>query len=560
MSTPSPFESFDLNRFHEIENFIFDMDGTLTPTKSPMTEDVARLLRRMLVQGKRIAVISGSRYSVVQKHFLDQLEPTPEESERIYLLPTSGALLYVFQEGTWQCVHDMSLTPEEKQKIFIAFDQVLTKHADLLPTKVYGERVEDRGTQITMSALGNSTDAPREEKERWDPDFEKRKILLRALQEMIPEFQIQMGGSTSLDVTRAGIDKAYGIREVMARAGFQKEKTLFAGDAIFEGGTDFPATCTGIHILPVENHQDLRTKFETHMNKNVTVVAVSGGFDPVHIGHVRMFEEARALGTHLVVIVNCDDWLKRKKGYAFMPEQERAELIKKFAAVDDVYVHQSDDSHVSDALRDYKMEIDGVSYPIHIFANGGDRKNEDDIPESGICKEKNIKMVFNVGHGGKVQSSSWLTDAVARLHNPKEDVRPWGSMRIYGSTKDWWAKRITVNPGQRLSLQSHSKRSELWVCIEGEVLAIRGRLEQGKPRITEQRILNRGDRFFVGKGDIHRISSETGGTVIEVAFGEPVEDDIFRYEDDYNRASEALNLETAEKTSVSEEKTSVDAT
>lgn len=127
------------------------------------------------------------------------------------------------------------------------------------------------------------------------------------------------------------------------------------------------------------------------------VVAVSGGFDPVHIGHLRMFQEAKKLGDVLVVILNCDDWLVRKKGRAFMDEQERAEIIKGFACVDDVYIHQSDKSDVGDALR--------IIHP-DIFANGGDRK-EGNTPEGEVCAELGIEMVFGVG-GEKIQSSSEL--------------------------------------------------------------------------------------------------------------------------------------------------------
>jgi len=127
-------------------------------------------------------------------------------------------------------------------------------------------------------------------------------------------------------------------------------------------------------------------------------VAVSGGFDPVHVGHLRMFQEAKKLGDYLTVILNCDDWLVRKKGKFFMTETERAEIIMGFACVDEVYIHQSDKDDVSDALRVIKP---------HIFANGGDRK-EGNTPEGDVCKELGIEMVFSVG-GEKVQSSSELT-------------------------------------------------------------------------------------------------------------------------------------------------------
>lgn len=139
-------------------------------------------------------------------------------------------------------------------------------------------------------------------------------------------------------------------------------------------------------------------------------VAVSGGFDPVHVGHVRMFEEARKLGDRLVVILNNDNWLKKKKGYAFMPEEERAELLKYFRCVDDVVItkHQENttDMSVCDALRELKPDI---------FANGGDRRL-DEIPEVAVCEEIGCEMVFNVGRGGKVQSSSDLV-ANARKHD-----------------------------------------------------------------------------------------------------------------------------------------------
>lgn len=131
-------------------------------------------------------------------------------------------------------------------------------------------------------------------------------------------------------------------------------------------------------------------------------VAVSGGFDPTHIGHVRMFKAARKLGDKLVVILNNDNWLKDKKGYAFMPEAERAELIREFPFVDKVVIS----SHgVKDADRSVSRDLAKIRPAI--FANGGDRKALADIPEAATCKTHGIRMVFNVG-GGKIQSSSWM--------------------------------------------------------------------------------------------------------------------------------------------------------
>ncbi len=137
------------------------------------------------------------------------------------------------------------------------------------------------------------------------------------------------------------------------------------------------------------------------------VVAVSGGFDPVHIGHVRLFRAAKELagqGGKLVVILNGDSWLVRKKGKPFMNQAERAEIIHSIQYVDEVFVHESEANDVCGALEKIRP---------HIFANGGDRKSTADIPEAAVCERLGIEMVFNVGEGGKVQSSSWL---LSRFH------------------------------------------------------------------------------------------------------------------------------------------------
>jgi cytidyltransferase-like protein len=138
------------------------------------------------------------------------------------------------------------------------------------------------------------------------------------------------------------------------------------------------------------------------MKKTKKVVAVSGGFDPLHIGHVRMFEKARALGDELVVILNNDNWLKAKKGFAFMPEKERKEVIKALRMVDRVVLT----SHAENAT-DMSVSKELLKIRPHIFANGGDRKLNN-IPEVVVCGRINCDMVFNIGKGGKVQSSSWL--------------------------------------------------------------------------------------------------------------------------------------------------------
>ena len=147
------------------------------------------------------------------------------------------------------------------------------------------------------------------------------------------------------------------------------------------------------------------------------VVMVSGGFDPVHIGHVRMFNEAKKLGDELVVYINNDNWLRVKKGYVFMPDQERKEIIGAFESVDKVII-----SNHKKNTKDMSVCMGLIKIKPHIFANGGDRDEKDaDDPESSLCKERQIhkklgiKMVYNVGHGGKVRSSSDLVKKAQKL-------------------------------------------------------------------------------------------------------------------------------------------------
>lgn len=162
----------------------------------------------------------------------------------------------------------------------------------------------------------------------------------------------------------------------------------------------------------------MASRYSGKMKKPV-VMAVSGGFDPVHIGHIRMFKKARQMGDKLIVILNNDHWLLAKKGFVFMSENERKEIIEAIAGIDQVVItsHASNDPDRSVCRELRKLRPT-------IFANGGDRKpSGDPVPEAALCKELGIKMVYNVGRGGKVQSSSWLTKRVAERANTKTRKR-----------------------------------------------------------------------------------------------------------------------------------------
>jgi len=256
------------------------------------------------------------------------------------------------------------------------------------------------------------------------------------------------------------------------------------------------------------------------VKKKRKIVVVSGGFDPLHVGHVRLMREAKKLGDELVVILNNDNWLTTKKGFVFMAEKERAEVLKGLGMVDRVVIthHKKNDTDRSVSKELARLKPD-------IFANGGDRKTTAHIPEAAVCKKYSIKMVFNVGPGGKVQSSSWLTGKIAG--KAITDIRPWGYEEVLKSMPRYWVKTLTVKGGQRFSLQTHSHRTEVWICIEGKLTA----------EIDGKKIpMSVGDIVIAPSGKTHRLSSQKGGTIAEVAYGDRVvEDDFIRLEDDYGR-------------------------
>lgn len=140
-------------------------------------------------------------------------------------------------------------------------------------------------------------------------------------------------------------------------------------------------------------------EFSRDLTKKEKVVLVSGGFDPIHVGHLEMLEEAKGLGDRLVVIINCDAWLTRKKGRFLMNQEDRAKLVGSVRHVDDVFILETDRDDVGEAIEKIRP---------HIFANGGDRKDEASIPEAELCRKIGVKMIFNVGKNGKIRSSSEL--------------------------------------------------------------------------------------------------------------------------------------------------------
>jgi cytidyltransferase-like protein len=196
------------------------------------------------------------------------------------------------------------------------------------------------------------------------------------------------------------------------------------------------------------------------------IVVATGGFDPIHSGHIRYLEAAKDLGAYLIVGVNSDDWLVRKKGRSFMPWKERAAIVGALGCVDEVIAFDDSDGSACAAIEHaLKVCNDPNSwYPFEgvVFANGGDR-TKDNIPE---MKFEEVEFAFGVGGEDKANSSSWILE---EWKAPKTE-RQWGYYRVLHEVPGMKVKELTVNPGESLSMQRHYKRSEYWIVSEGRAM------------------------------------------------------------------------------------------
>jgi phosphomannomutase len=235
---------------------IFDLDGTLAESKATLDEEMAALLTR-LIEVVRVAVISGDAWTQFETQVLRHL-PHDDRLTRLSLLPTCGTKFYRYDK-TWQALYSEDFSPEERDKIITALNQALDQ-SGFRAAKHWGDLIEDRGSQITLSALGQQ--APLDEKKKWDPDFKKREAIKAILGPLIPEVSVQSGGSTSIDITRPGIDKGYGIRKLRETLGIAIRDMMFIGDAIFPGGNDYPAKQAGVESIRVRDPNETKRVIE----------------------------------------------------------------------------------------------------------------------------------------------------------------------------------------------------------------------------------------------------------------------------------------------------------
>ena len=235
----------------------FDLDGTLAQSKQAIDPDMAALLGR-LTNAFDVAVMSGGDWPQFEAQLVGQL-PTGTDLARLFLLPTSGTKLFR-HAGTWQPIYADALTADERATVIRSLDTVFQK-LDLDNAQSWGPRIEDRGTQVTFSALGQQ--APVDAKHAWDPDMSRRKQIQALLAPLLPGFEVRTGGSTSIDITREGVDKGTGITRLSQEIGVPLSAMLFMGDALYPGGNDYAVTEVGVDAILVRDIEDTRKIIQT---------------------------------------------------------------------------------------------------------------------------------------------------------------------------------------------------------------------------------------------------------------------------------------------------------
>ncbi|MGV9194543.1 HAD-IIB family hydrolase [Microbacterium sp. MC2] len=237
----------------------FDLDDTLAPSKSAITPRMGELLLA-LAERVEVAVISGGQLLQFQTQVVDRL-PAADAGilAHFHLLPTCGTQYYRLSPDGVETVYAHALSDDEKQRALTAVEEE-ARRLGLWESKTWGDILEDRGSQITFSALGQT--APLEAKKAWDPTGEKKNALRDAVAARIPDLEVRSGGSTSVDITQRGIDKAYGMRRLAEQTGIPLDDMLFVGDRLDEHGNDYPVLAMGVTCHAVTGWEDTITFLE----------------------------------------------------------------------------------------------------------------------------------------------------------------------------------------------------------------------------------------------------------------------------------------------------------
>ncbi len=231
----------------------FDLDDTLAVTKSPISDRMAVALSGVLDYFE-VCIISGGRFEQFKNQVIERLHIDDKKLTKVHLMPTCGTQYYRYQDGEWVQQYAEDLTESEKRSAVEALKSSAREYG-LWEEKTWGDIIEDRGSQITFSALGQQ--APPEEKYKWAEKNQAAKQKLRdVIARQLPDLEVRLGGSTSIDITRVGIDKAYGMQKLVEATGYGLDEILFYGDRLQEGGNDYPVKELGIDSLEVTRWED----------------------------------------------------------------------------------------------------------------------------------------------------------------------------------------------------------------------------------------------------------------------------------------------------------------
>lgn len=238
----------------------FDLDDTLAPSKSTIDPRIGELLIA-LASRVDVAIISGGTLAQFMAQVVDHLPATPDAVlERFHLLPTCGTQYYRLASAGVRAVYALSLTDDQKSRALGALE-AQARRLGLWTTSTWGEILEDRGSQVTFSALGQH--APVSAKAAWDPTGDRKNALRLAVAEQLPDLEVRSGGSTSVDITERGIDKAFGMRKLSQETGIPLHQMLFVGDRLDVGGNDYPVLTLGVPCRSVANWKQTAALLET---------------------------------------------------------------------------------------------------------------------------------------------------------------------------------------------------------------------------------------------------------------------------------------------------------
>jgi HAD superfamily hydrolase (TIGR01484 family) len=236
---------------------IFDLDGTLTKSKASLDKKMASLIFELLKR-KSVAVASGGAFQQFKTQFLTKL-PRDTNFGNLFLFPTSSASGYYYDKNSkrFYKAYDNLLTKRDAKTIIRAFETVFKEIGYVQPTKTFGPVLENRGSQVTFSALGQS--APLRLKKKWDPKQRKRQGIRQVLDKYLPDFEISIGGTTSIDVTRKGVNKTLCVKMLKEHLRINETQMLYVGDALFRGGNDYIMKRTNITCLPVSGPEETKS-------------------------------------------------------------------------------------------------------------------------------------------------------------------------------------------------------------------------------------------------------------------------------------------------------------